>query len=270
MRHYSRTEMAQVFDHILGERMPGAGAQGINVLSTTQNYKIGARMQISNRVYHYGQSGGICLDNQLSFMMNGQDSGMTAIGVGGVAPAGATRITIMLANGGGPAQNGAYPANYLAGGSIIFMTAGGIYTRGILSNTAVAAGGGASTITIDAPIINPLIAADSTEVTASRYVRVVPNGDVTDGSQFASAVGLATLPCVAEDYLWFQTWGPVWFGMNLTIGVAGNNRVGYVAADGSAHPLATGGAEWQKAGTLINNAIGGGQGAPFLNLELDP
>jgi len=27
MRHYSRAEMAQVFDNILGERLPGVGEQ---------------------------------------------------------------------------------------------------------------------------------------------------------------------------------------------------------------------------------------------------
>lgn len=270
MRHYSRAEMAQVYDHVLGERMPGMGPQDIGVVSVVKRYRTGARMQIGDKVFHYGQAGGICLDNQLSFMMNGQDSPMTAILAGGVAPLGVSRVTIMLANGGGPAQNGAWPVNYLEGGSVIFMTAGGIYIRGIRTNTVVAAGGGATTITIDRPTLAALIAADSTEVSCSRYATIVPPGGVTDGSAFANAVGLATVPCAANDWLWFQTWGPCWFGMDATIGVAAQNRIAYVAPDGSAHALATAGAEWQKAGTLVNNAIGGGQGAPFLNLELDP
>lgn len=271
MRHYSRAEMEQVYDHIVGERMPGVGPQEIGVLSTVKRYRIGARMQVGDKVYHYGLSAGVCLDNTLAFMMNGQDSPMTAIGAGGAVGAGATRVTIVLGGGGGPLQNGAYPLNYLEGGSVIFFAAGGLCTRGIKSSTLVAAGGGACTIVVDRPIPFALIAADTTEVTASRYAQVVPWGGVAaPGSAFGTAIGLASLPSAALDYLWYQTWGPIWIATDIALGIAAQNRIGYVAPDGSIHRLATAGAEWQKAGTLICTAIGGAQGAPFMNLEIDP
>jgi len=274
MRHYSRAEIARVYDHILGERMPGAGPQDINVASTTQRYRTGSRLQLKDKVYHYAYAFGVMVDNRIVFTRNGQDSGMTAIGAAGVAPAGVTTVTVQLAAGGGPAQNGNMPANWLEGGSIIFMTAAGIYVRGILSNTAVIGGaGGTITIVIDRPTLGALVAADSTEFIASKYRSVVVAAETVETGLLSTGVGLPTLVCAAGRWLWLQTWGPTWSATVLTLGTIANDRSGFLAgnngsieefSDASIH----GGS--QRVGTIMANAIGGGQGAPFFNLELDP
>ena len=80
---------------------------------------------------------------------------------------------------------------------------------------------------------------------------------------------------VLEGKLWFQTWGPLWSATNLTLGVGAQNRSGFVVGDGAiqdyAGIVATGGdVEHQKVGHVMANAVGGGQGAPFFNLEIDP
>ena len=57
MRHYSRAEWEQVFDSILGERLPGRLEQGVRAVSATQNYVLGAKREIGPRVYKYGLVG---------------------------------------------------------------------------------------------------------------------------------------------------------------------------------------------------------------------
>ncbi|MCJ7744028.1 MAG: hypothetical protein MUO99_05660 [Dehalococcoidales bacterium] len=271
MRHYSRAEMELVYNHVLGERLPGVALQSIREASLVKRYITGARMQIGDKVFHYAHADGVMVDNRIVFSRNPQESTMTAIGAGGVAPAGVSRVTVRLIAGGGPAQDGNMPVNYLQGGTIVFMTAAGIYVRGILTNTAVVGGaGGAMTITIDAPTLGALVATDSTEFIASRYASVVVAAGCILGAGLNTGVGVPTLVCAAQSWLWLQTWGPSWAATSLTLGVGAGNRSAFVGSDGAIHPFSEETGASQRVGTVGPNAIGGGQGTPFVNLELDP
>jgi len=271
MRHYTRAEMELVYNHIVGERMPGVGPQSIREASLVKRYRTGARMQVGNMVFHYGHSDGTMVDNRIVFSRNPQDSGMTAIGAAGVAAAGVTTVTVQLAAGGGPAQDGNMPLNHLEGGSIIFMTAAGIYTRGIRTNSAVVGGaGGTMVLTLDAPTLGALVATDSTEIIASKYASVVVGAETIVNSMLCTGVGVPSLVCATQSWLWLQTWGPCWVATELTLGVGNENRSGFVVGNGSIRDFAGASGAAQRAGTVMANAIGGGQGAPFFNLELDP
>lgn len=271
MTHPSHAELDLIINHVIGERLTGRPRQDINVVSTVQNYRTGARMQRGARVYHYGHAGGVLVDNRIVFAANPQDAGMNAVAATGVAVAGVRTVTIVLAAGEGPAQDGNMPANYLEGGTIVFMTAAGIYVRGIISNTAVTGGaGGVYNVTLDAPTLGAIVATDSTEVISSKYADIVVGGDTVLGGLLSTGVGVPTLPTVDGDWLWIQTWGPVWTATDLTLSVGNNNRSGFVHGDGTIQDNAGSGNEYQRAGTVMANAIGGGQGAPFVNLELDP
>ncbi len=271
--HITRDEFDTVINHFLGERMPGRPAQGIEALSTVQNYRTGSRLQMIDGVYHYGQAGGALVDNRLSFVENPQDAGMRVLGA--AYAAGVTQVLLTLNNTEGPEQDGSVPLNYLVGGTVVFMTALGIYTRGIVGNALKAAGTGTFLVRLDRPTPFALVITDSTEIIASPYAAVVAAANVVEGSQLANAVGRACHVAADGDWLWFKTWGPIWVATNLTLGVGANNRSAYVVGDGAIQDRTgielTGGAyEHQRVGTVMANAVGGGQGAPFVNLEIDP
>ncbi len=266
--HPTREEFDRLINHIIGERLVGRPRQDTSELSSVQNYRTGARMQLGPRVFHYAHAGFALPDNRVVFMENPQDGDMQVLGA--VAVAGVTSVTLTISAAYGPAQDGSVPVNYLEGGTVVFMTALGIYNRGILRNTVKAAGAGTLVVELDAPTNFALVLTDSTELMASKYARVAPGANTVEGGMLSTGVGVPTRVCVDGDWLWLQTWGPLWTATDLTIGVGNNNRSGFVAGDGSIQDLAGTDAAHQKVGTVLANAVGGGQGAPFFNLEIDP
>lgn len=273
MRHYSRTEMEQVFDHVLGKRMLGVGPQGMHEVSTVQRYEIGARMQLGSRVFHYAQAGGVIVPDHGAWVANEQDVPFRAIGAAAVA--GARQIVVTIAANDGPAYDGSMPLNWLKGGTVVVFVDGALraFTRGILGNTLVAAPGGDMTLTLDAPIPEALDAADDAECIASPYRLVVDQGDTHLGGGFSLLAGIASLPTVLNDYLWIQTWGPCWQTIAADVGeaidrklvIVNQHGLGFVGGDHAAY-LNIG----QVAGVVMGNSAAGTQGAPFVNLMLDP
>lgn len=273
MRHYSRAEMERVFDHVLGERLPGAQAQGMHEVSTTQRYKVGARMELGSRVFHYAQAGGVIVPDHGAWVKNEQDVAFRAVAAAAVA--GASTIVVTIANPDGPAYDGSMPLNYLRGGTAVVFVDGVLraFTRGIISNSLVAAPGGALTLVLDAPIPEALDAADDVECIASPYRCVVDQGDTHIGGGFSILAGIASLPTILNSWLWIQTWGPCWQTIAADVGeaidrklvIVNQHGLGFVGGDHAAY-LNIG----QVAGVVMGNSPGGTQGAPFVRLMLDP
>lgn len=270
MRHYTRAEMELVYNHIVGERLPGRGDQLIGITSQTQRFRTGARRQLGNKVYHYAHANGILSDVTGAFIMNPQDAGMRVLGA--AYAAGVTQVLLTVNNTEGPAQNGSVPVNYLEGGTVVFMTALGIYVRGIIANAVKAAGTGTFLVTLDAPTSFALVVTDSAEIIASPYARVCNEADTILASELCSVAGIPTRVTVDGDWLWLQTWGPCYVTSALTLGVGNENRLAYFVGNGVLQDWTAVGAtaDHQIAGFVMANAVGGGQGAPFVWLTLDP
>jgi len=280
MRHYSRAEMEQVYDHIVGERIPGRGAQGIHEQSITQRYEIGSRLQLGPKVYHYAYALLACEHYLGARIYNQQDSTQWRLpNPAADVPIGSWSVSINIGVVDGPLHDGSMPLNYLKGGTVLFYTAAGayIFQRGITGNTARAAGAGALTIHLDAPTTVVLTDAGDAQVQASPYRSICGNGLAYLGNAYAPVCGVPVDAIAAERFAWIQTWGLVSLAASAAVGLAAGDRAVYFAGDGSISDgaeLGDGGIALnivgQYAGYVMSSYPGPAQGAPFFMLQLDP
>ncbi len=268
--HPTREEFNEIVNHILGERLVGRPRQDINEVSQVQNYRTGARLQKGPKVYHYSNANGILVVQMGAKVEDEQEVSQQIIGAGAVA--GARLITLTLANTDGPAFDGLLPLNYLEGGTVFVFGALGDFNRGILSSTAVTVNAGTATfdVLLDAPIPFAITVADVAEAIASVYRSVVPFGGCHIGEEWLACAGMPTMATVAGDWSWLQTWGPCFIAPAAEVGNAVNDLQVYFGGDGAARDFAGAGGANQTAGHILKTAIGGGQGLPFVNLEIDP
>ncbi len=277
MRKYTRAEMEQVYNNVIGARLPGAGLQGIHEVSTTQRYEIGARLQLGSKVFHYALVGTCATGITAGFgckTRNQQDLGFGAIPAAGVSVAGVSVITVAVGAADGPAQDGSFPVDYLRGGTILIRTATMTFTRGILRNPVKAAGAGTIQLTLDAPTPVAVALANQQEGIASQYANVTLGTETVALNLFQATVGIPTISAVTGEYTWLQTWGPC---AAIGIGGAGgpggaiNNLAVYCGGDGALSVFATDGGIQQIIGyTLASGDVAGSQGCPFLMLMIDP
>lgn len=246
--------------------------QNIDVVSTIQMYPIGFGIKMGNRVYHYAHAEGTLVPDLGAKVKNPQDISQEALGA--AASAGDTSIVLTLDNTDGPTYNGLLPQDYLKGGTVVIFPAGGNKTiiRGIKSNTAVTVNPSTAhfTVTLDAPIPCDLTIADVAEAIASPYKAVVPYTATKLSCELSACCGIPSVPAVDGDYLWLQTAGPTWAAPDAGLGVGANNREAVFGGDGAlASPKTLTHGE-QRAGYVMGNDKGDGQGAPFVFLDIDP
>lgn len=276
MRHFTRAEMEQAFNHFSGERLPGRGVQGIHEVSQVQRYKTGARRQIGNKVYHYAHTIGVLHPEVSAKMVYPQTTAEEILG--GVAALGQMQLTCTIADTHGPALNGLLPLNHFEGGSVcvIGATTNRTFVRGIKSSTAVLVNAATATfvIQLDAPVPGPYTIADHACCLESMYHNVGPIANcVLDVSgELNPNVGMPTIETVAGDWLWLQTWGPARIAPDASVGVGGNNRNCLFGGNGAITDGDFVGHEniSQIAGYVMANEVGGGQGLPFVMLMIDP
>lgn len=242
--------------------------QDIHQASLVQRYPLGLRYAVGERVYRYARAGGTLVPDMGVKNALTQHIGPTrAIAV---ALAGASTIDLTVGATDGVAGNGAIAANELVGGHIVIFCAGltAAINRGIKRNTAVSAPGGAMTVTLDKPLSITLPIGSTGECIASLY-RNVQN----DVIGWHPVVGLPTLAATVNQYLWLQTWGPIWMAAQLTVGVGVNNMQVVFRADGSLgmhDPVVVDGQYAQHAGYVMADMPAGAQGAPFVYLQIAP
>ncbi len=275
MRKYSRAEMEQVYDYVLGERLPGRGPQSVTELSTVQRYEIGSRLQLGQKVFHYALVGVGALGLVAGWaakVRNQQDIGFGAIPALGARVIGDRNLLIPVAAADGPAQDGSFPVDYLRGGTLTVRPAGFTFNIGITRHPVKTAGAGTLLVQLDSPIPVAVALTNQVEGIASIYANVVQDQDAMPVVNWQAVVGMPLLNAPAGNYIWLQTWGPIAPShAALTVGAAVDQRAVYVNANSDLDVFATDGGIGQYIGYVIASGnVPGGQGAPFVFLQLDP
>jgi len=244
-------------------------------VKTSMYYPIGFGIKKGKKVYHYSYAGSALDPGMGAKFKDPQTVSQEAIGAD--AAAGSRSIVLTLDATDGPSYNGSLPKDYLKGGFVVVFAALGTFVREILSNTEVLAGGGTFTVTLDAPTPVAITTSDVAEAICSPYRCVVDAAHTKLGTGFSATVGIPTCKAVAGNYLWLQTWGPCWVSPHALVGASDSDQAVFFMGDGS---FGDGnednpggikqGLEAQYAGFVIAADKGGGQGAPFVMLQLDP
>ncbi len=235
--------------------------------SDVQNFTIGSRMLVDERAFRYARAAGVLIPDVGAKCIWDQ---AIAHRVVANTPALSTQITITTAAPDGLAGDGSFAANELEGGYIVIWptVANHVINRRILANS-LRAGAGAMVVTLDRPIPILTGAGATGECMASQYAHVL-----LDNDDAHSVVGVPMIAATNHQYVWLQTWGPIWCapgGAGL-LGIGGNRQAVF-RHDGSVdiHDPADATVNMrQHAGYIISSAPGGGQGAPFIFLQIAP
>ena len=152
--------------------------------------------------------------------------------------------------------------------------------RGIIGNSATA--DGLVTFTLDAGITVALT-TEYCEVLQSPYADVKltagPSGGLT-GNDYSSVAGIPNvITASANQYVWLQTWGPIWInphGSSLQdAGITGGERKLVFDVEGSVcvepdapHGPGADGDDHQVAGFIIDRSANGTSGLPLVMLTI--
>jgi hypothetical protein len=155
--------------------------------------------------------------------------------------------------------------------------------RGVVGNTATN-GVGTVTFTLDAGL-SVACTTQWTEVLQSPYANVKltagPSGGLS-GDDYSSVAGIPNvITAAANQYVWLQTWGPIWInphGASLQdAGITGGERKLVFDVEGSvcieddvAHGPGADGDEHQIAGFIIDRSASGTSGPPLVMLQISP
>jgi hypothetical protein len=240
--------------------------QDIHQVDTIQRYPIGFKYPISSpldlRAFRYGEAGGTLNPDFGAKYVLPQHVNFAAIAA--IAAAGEKLVSITVAVTDGVNGDGNIAANELAGGYIVIYThLASTMNRMIVANTATV-GGGLMVVTIDKPLSAPLTVAMHAECMGNPYVKV------QTGHGQNPVMGMPTMPATIGQFLWLQTWGPLW------VNPQGHERAGYEVVfreDGSIDyhdPTDVTTKYDQHAGFVLPNLTGGGEGAPFIFLQITP
>ncbi len=256
---------------IYGRTIDGQTVQELATApSTTQKHELGTRMTTRDgRTFYYAKAGAtLNMDLGCSPEQEQEHAYNT---VAAAAVLGATSIVVDVAAGDGIADDGVIAVNALVNGYVVvFPHSSNAFTRLITANTVVAGGGGEMTLTLLNGIPAALDAGDvdHAESMASVYADVR-----TSTSNIKSIVGIPTFAATVGQYLWIQTWGPVWIAPQGSVSVGNNHRQVVFRHDGSVddHDDADVNVEQgQHAGFVLKQGNGGGQGAAFIMLQITP
>lgn len=255
-----------LYHTLKGDLTGGTAGHLIQNFGTAKRYSLGARLVTGDgRVFRYAKAGATLNTDLGCKSYNQQHIGITYVAVATVV--GALTVVLDVQGTDGDGGDGKIAADELVGGYIvIFPHSENSINRMIVGNTATT-GAGEMTITLDDPLPVALV-ADSAhgECMASPYLDVRSTGETT-----SSIVGVPCVPATAGNYLWIQTWGPVWIAPQGEVSVGTNNRQVVFRHDGSIDEYDATDANTikaQHAGFVLQNARGGGQGAAFIMLQI--
>ncbi len=234
----------------------------------TQNFTIGSRMQVDDRVYYYSEcNGAIAYPNTYRLAVS-TDQILAANDCLSETATTVLGRTVTLAVAG--FQGGVIPANDLQGGWVECNSGGILYAwRRIVSN--LVAVGNSCVITVDRPFgaIFPIGAQIS--------IHKSPYKQVTDTATaalvgFAAAVGLPPIEVTNDYFFWLQTYGPCFIGPTggWPLGAADQYDV-YYHQDGTTNSLlGEYAAGARPSPQRIGHVIGSGNygsGAVFLEIS---
>jgi len=244
-----------------GGMLDGGKLQDIHEVSTVQNYEIGTRWQIDDRVFRYCKAGG-----NLTQMKAGHCGNLpTEVNTAAVAYSiGDTVITIL--------DTTVRVKDYYKDGYIWIMKSGSYQMHKIKSS---AAGAGVSVaLTLWEPLRVALAASTWTTAWPNLYANIL---GTTSG--FMSNVAIPLVAVASGSYFWGQTWGPCFGTVTSTVpGRNSGDRELYFNSDGALLSSkdvdfgTAGNAIPQRAGFLITNTTPGGEGYgdQLYMLQLSP
>jgi len=233
----------------------------------TQNFTIGSRMQVDDRIFYYSQAvAAIVYPNQYRMCVSTDQ----VLAVNDLISTTATTVvgrTVTLTVGA--FQAGVVPADDLQGGWVECNAAGIYAWRRIVSNTVV--GAGVFTITVDRPFGQIFAIGSQFSVHKSPY-KAVTDPATAALVGFAAAVGLAPIEVDIDYFFWLQTYGPCFIGPTGAWPLSVANQIDvYYHQDGTTNSLVgeyAAGA--QPSPQRIGRAMGSGNygsGAVFLEIS---
>lgn len=194
--------------------------------------------------------------------------GVPAVVTGAI---GSQVVTVTVGAASGANDDGAVTADSLRGGYIVIGNQGtAAQNRGIVGNTAVAAGGGTIQVYLDGPLAVAVTTGTTyIEVFQPPYAKVAYSSN-TGG--LYSFLGIPAVSATTGQYFWLQTWGPTWItpGGGWTSQGVVNERQVYFVGDGSINGsnAITIGTGFQKAGFIMQQDTSGSGGPPMVMLQI--
>ena len=252
--------------------LTGDNQLGYYTAETTQRYMHGTRgLTWDGRVYKYCRAIAKLAAGYGAFNLSLADVSDL---INSVTPAAITagdrKATITIAATEGYASDGVVAENELSGAFIV-LGHGSQYTtetRMVVTNTAVASGGGTTLIEVDSPFALDHDAGVACEVPFNPYRYLGA------ASEVASVMCVPNIVVSGTGYhFWGQTWGPCWCvpgGGDVTIGDSVNDRTAFFVGDGSVNggtalTVETG---YQLAGFIIDTTEVGTGCMPLVMLQI--
>jgi hypothetical protein len=235
----------------------GGKWQSVYEQSATQNFPIGTRLQIDDRVFRYCQAKGTT-----AVAMKAGHNGTADLGVNTYAEVYAIGETHLRVE-----DTAVRAANFYKDGYVWIMDlVSGVYQMHKIASSEAA-------IAADDHVHITLQEGLAKAVPASTFVTIWPNpysNILFTTNAYSSMVCVPLIPLTTDYYFWGQTWGPC-FGtaMSALPGAASGDRAVFFNSDGAlinGASLTTNGA--QLAGFVITMTSGGGD--QFYQLQLAP
>ena len=250
---------------------------GSNVLSyyttdTTKRFEYGqGGMTWDGKVFRYSLATATLSVGYGAF--NGANATVSRL-INSVTPvayvAGQRQIKVTIAATEGQSGNGVVATNELIGALIVIghgaqATA---ETRTVMGNTAVASGGGTTTVTLDYPLALAHTAGVACELPLNPYRYLI------NASEYASVMCVPNIYVTTGYNFWGQTRGRCWCvpgGGDPTPGNTVNDRMAYFVGDGSVNfgtaiTIETG---YQFAGFCVDTTESGTSAMPVIQLMLE-
>jgi len=233
--------------------------QGVFQVSDVKRYPLGKYIRIGNKGFVYARAGGALVPNLGAKQSHNQK--FIESNIAAAVLEGATTVTVTIT--AGATVDSPIILNELAGGQLVVFAAGGTFIRGIVSNTALVAGG-ILTIVLDAPvpvavglvwceaIINPYYAVDNVS------------------NEWTPVMGMPMINATVGQFVWLQVEGPSVVAGEAAIGAAANTLEVCFGGDGALKLRNVAIPAEQRAGVVIApNPAGTGRGTPFIMLNID-
>jgi hypothetical protein len=252
---------------------------------TVQQYPLGTRFVSGDRVYRYAKANGTCYpqfgafknkkSNTVAVAPTQKTAAEQALAYPGETlasgAAGSYYVAVTIDTEIGVLTTGVLTANELAGGYIVIGngSAQSPQFRLIVSHPALATTGGTLVVKVDMPLTAACTAAVTTlELIESPFYNVAADG--AGGGEYVSFIGVPACTASSGQYVWIQTYGPVWLTSNSNTCDSAMDRTIVFVGNGSVVSSndVTVESGFQIAGYALDASGSGASNAPFVFLTL--
>lgn len=246
MRHYSRAEMEQIYDSIVGQRILGAPPQTPLQETTDQRYVVGSKREFPDgRAFRYSWAA-----TALRQGWGGQD-GAAVVSTTLNSGAQVAGRTLIIPDGGTTWAVNHFQNGYVAIENIDGAGLNSFFSR-ILSSTL--SDGTHVTLTLEWPLPNAVATENCTIVSNpwATVTRMMETG--APQAKLTTVVGIPVIPITALRFFWAQIRGPI-AGIPVAFfgGTEFERRVEFHDTDGSMRVADFTGQEYQHAGWLMGS-----------------